>query len=117
MGGNSFENYKEVPENLQVYFEHWMKKRVKKKHLMHDLVSYGTHLKGLEPNKISEHKKQHYKYCQLPKDVYVPMVAIIFGNKVAQVIWGQQSFAFVMESKKIKESFMKYFNHFWKNPW
>ena len=44
------------------------------------------------------------------------MVVIIFGNKVAQVIWGKQPFAFVLESTKIKESFMKYFNYFWKEP-
>lgn len=114
MGGNSFENYKAVPENLQIYFEHWMKKRAKQKHVMHDLVSYGTYLKGLEPSKKSLHKKLFYKYCQLPKDMYVPMVIIIFGNKVAQIQWSNQSFAFVIESKKIKESYMKYFNHFWK---
>jgi len=51
MGGNSFENYKAVSENLIIWFEHWMRKRVKKKHLMHDLVSHGTWLNGLEPNK------------------------------------------------------------------
>ena len=113
MGGNSFEGYKAVPENLQVWFEHWMNRRVEKKHIMNDLVSHGTYLKGLEPNNIKKHKKSYYKYCQLPKGIYVPMVIIIFGNKVAQVLWGEQSFAFVLESDKIKDSFMKYFNYFW----
>jgi|TARA_Y100000310_G_C20672277_1_gene810937 predicted transcriptional regulator len=117
MGGNSFEKYKAVPKNLQVFFNHWMKKRAKQKHIMHDLVSYGTYLKGLEPNKINIHKKSFYKYCTLPKNMYMPMVIIIFGNKVAQIQWGEQSFTFVIESKKIKESYMKYFNHFWKNPY
>lgn len=115
MGGNSFEEYKAVPQNLQVWFEHWMQKRVEKKHTMHDLVSYGAHLKGLEPNKKEKHKKMWYHYHQLPKEIYVPMIIIIFGNKVAQIQWGEQSFAFVLESKKIHESYMKYFNHFWKN--
>ncbi len=117
LGGNSFEEYKAVPQNLQIWFEHWMKKRVEKKHLMHDLVDYGTWLKGLEPGKIQKHKKEFYKYCHLPKDLKSPMVVIIFGNKVAQILWGKQSFAFVLESEKIKESFMKYFKHFWKDPW
>lgn len=45
------------------------------------------------------------------------MVIIIFGNKVGQVLWSNQSFAFVLESKEIKESFMKYFKYFWKDPW
>ena len=114
LGGNSFEGYKSVPQNLQIWFEHWMKKRVEEKHLMHDLVDYGTWLKGLEPSKVQKHKKEFYKYCQLPKDLKSPMVIIIFGNKVAQVLWGKQSFAFVLESEKIKESFMRYFRHFWK---
>ena len=117
LGGNSFEEYKAVPESLQLWFEHWMKRRIEKRHIMNDLVSYGTYLKGLEPEKISKHKKAYYKYCSLPKDMYVPMVIIIFGNKVVQVLWGKQSFAFVLESDRIKESFMKYFNYFWKNPY
>ncbi len=114
LGGNSFEEYKAVPKSLQIWFQHWMKKRAEKKHMMYDLVDYGTWLKGLEPNKTKKHKKMYYKYCQLPKDLRSPMVVIIFGNKVAQILWGEQSFAFVLESEKIKESFMKYFNHFWK---
>jgi len=117
MGGNSFEEYKAVPENLQVWFNHWMKRRVENKHIMNDLVSYGTQLEGLEPSKTNKHKKEYYRYCQLPKDINVPMVIIIFGNKVAQILWGQQSFAFILESQKIRESFMKYFNHFWKEPY
>jgi len=44
------------------------------------------------------------------------MVIVIFGNKVAQIIWSEQSFAFIIESPKVKESFMKYFHHFWKKP-
>lgn len=115
MGGNSFENYKAVSENLVTWFSHWMKKRVKKRHIMNDLVSYGTWLEGLEPNKKEAHKKSYYKYSQLPKELYVPMVVIIFGDKVAQVLWSKQPFAFVLESDKIRESFMKYFNHFWKD--
>ncbi len=117
LGGNSFEEYKSVPENLQIWFEHWMNRRIEKKHIMNDLVSYGTFLRGLEPNNIKNHKKEYYKYCALPKGMYVPMVIIIFGNKVAQILWGKQSFAFVLESDKIKESFMKYFDYFWKKPY
>lgn len=115
LGGNSFEKYKSVPESLQVWFGHWMNKRAKLKHMMYDLVSHETYLKGLEPSNIKKHKAKYYRYCQLP-DIYVPMVIIIFGNKVAQILWSEQSFAFVLESSRIKESYMKYFNYFWKPP-
>ena len=91
-----------------------MKRRAEKKHIMHDLVSHGTWLKGLEPNKTKLHKKMFYKYHQLPKGFYTPMVIIIFREKVAQVVWGKQPFAFVLESKEIKDSFMRYFHYFWR---
>lgn len=114
LGGNSFEYYNSVTKSLQIWFENWMKRRAEKKHWMHDLVSYGTWLEGLEPDKKKKHKEKYYKYCSLPKDIYSPMVIVIFGDKVAQILWAKQPFAFIMDSKKIRESFMKYFNHFWK---
>ena len=85
--------------------------------MMYDLVDYGTYLKGYEPEKIEYHKKKYYKYCQLPQDLSSPMVIVIFGNKVGQILWAKQPFAFVLESQNIKDSFMKYFNYFWKDPW
>ena len=43
------------------------------------------------------------------------MVIAVFGNKVAQILWSKQSFAFVIESDEIKDSFMRYFHYFWDN--
>jgi predicted DNA-binding transcriptional regulator len=117
MGGNNFEKEKAVPRNLQVYFSHWMEKRAKQGHIMNDLVSYKSFFKGLEPEKTEEHKKQLYKFCSLPEGIDVPMVIIIFGTKVAQIQWGGQSFAFVLDSDKIKTSYLQYFKHFWKPSW
>lgn len=113
LGGNSFQDYSAVPKNLQDWFQHWMTRRMEQHHKMHDLVDYGTHLKGLPPKSKLRHKKSFYEYRQLPKDLRSPLVIIIFGNKVAQVLWSEQSFAFVIESEEIKESYMKYFNYFW----
>ena len=116
IGGNSGVEIS-TTENMKRWFHHWMQKRADQKKFMYDLVDYGTYLEGLKPAAIQIHKKNYYKYCALPKDLTSPMVIIIFGNKVAQVLWSKQSFAFVLESKEIKDSFMKYFNHFWKDPW
>ncbi|MAF37069.1 hypothetical protein CL622_08200 [archaeon] len=113
IGGNS--GIESTP--LKYWFKHWMEKRVKNKHMLNDLVDHGVSLIGLEPRDIKKHKKNYYKYCTLPKNMSSPMVILIFGNKVAQILWGDQSFAFVLESDKIKDSFMKYFNHFWTDPW
>ncbi len=100
--------------NLKNWFKHWMRKRLEKKHWLYDLADYGTYLKDLEPGKEKTFEKQLYKKQWLPKNLNSPMVIAIFGNKVAQILWSDQSFAFVLESKEIKESFMKYFKYFWK---
>ena len=91
-----------------------MKQRVQKKHIMYDIVSHGTYLEGLEPNKKKEHKKQYYIYKELPEGMYTPMVLILFGNKVAQVLWKDQPFAFVIESEEIAQSYKKYMEYFLK---
>lgn len=116
IGGNSGVEYK-VDTDMKNWFAHWNKRRAKKKVMMYDLVDFGTFLEGLKPNDIETHKKEYYKYCQLPEHFKSPMVILIFGDKVAQILWGRQPFAFVLESKEIKESFMKYFHYFWKDPW
>ena len=115
IGGNS--GVEQYTEDMQLWFKRWMKKRVENKKFMYDLVDYGTNLEDLEPKDVKAHKKNLYKYCQLPKNLKSPMVIILFGNKVCQVLWSKQSFGFVIESKEIKESFMKYFHYFWKDPW
>ena len=97
IGGNS--GVEDI--NLKYWFGHWMKKRVKMKKTLYDLVDYGTFLEGLEPEKIEEHKKNYYKRCELPKHLSSPLIMVIYGNKVAQILWSKQSFAFVLESKKI----------------
>ncbi|MEK6974053.1 MAG: helix-turn-helix domain-containing protein [Nanoarchaeota archaeon] len=114
IGGNSGIETN-TDQNMAIWFSHWMKKRVELKHSMYDLADYGTYLKGLEPNKKSIHKKNLYEIRYLPKDLSSPMVIAVFGNKVAQILWSKQSFAFVIESDEIKDSFMRYFHYFWDN--
>jgi len=54
----------------------------------------------------------------LPKSLVFPMVIIIFGNKVAKILWRKQPFAFVLESTDIKDSYFTFFKYFWKkDPW
>ena len=110
IGGNSgVEN-----TSLKNWFKHWMQIRVEKRCKMYDLVDYGTYLEGLKPQDKMQHKKNYYFYQSLPKELKSPMVILIFGNKIAQILWSEQSIAFVLESAEIKESFMKYFHYFRK---
>ena len=103
--------------NLKNWFNHWMQRRVEKKCMLYDLLDYGTYLDCMEPNKLGINKKMLYKRCELPPQLASPMVILIFGDKVAQILWSRQSFAFVMQSKESKDSFMRYFHYFWKDPW
>ncbi|MFH1520684.1 MAG: helix-turn-helix domain-containing protein [Candidatus Micrarchaeota archaeon] len=116
IGGNSGVETQTGPD-MKRWFKKWTEKRVGYKRFMYDLVDFGTSLEDFPPNDVKKHKKYFYKYCQLPEQLCSPMVIIIFGNKVAQVLWSKQSFAFVLESEEIKESFLKYFHYFWKDPW
>ena len=110
IGGNSeIEN-----TNLKFWFHHWMQRRVEKKHMLYDLSDFGTNLENLEMKKKKTFANKYYQKKWLPKKMNSPMVIVIFGNKVAQILWSKQSFAFVLESKEIKDSFMNYFNYFWK---
>ncbi len=110
IGGNS--GVEKTP--LKNWFKHWMAKRVERKCIMYDLVDHGTSLEGLAPSDLKKHKQHYYHYCALPRNLSSPMVILIFGNNVAQILWSKQSFAFVLESEEIKESFMRYFEYFWK---
>ena len=115
IGGNS--GVETCSEEMRLFFKRWTKKRIKLKKVMYDLVDYGTHLEDFKPNDLKKHKKSLYKYCNLPKNLTSPMVIIMFGTKVIQILWSKQSFAFVLDSKELNESFMKYFNYFWEDPW
>jgi len=114
IGGNS--GVETCSEDMRLWFKRWTKKRVEMKRYMYDLVDHGTYLEDFKPNDIAKHKKHFYKYATLPKNLQSPMVMVMFGNKVAQVLWNKQPFAFVLDSEEVHESFMKYFNYFWKEP-
>jgi HTH-type transcriptional regulator, sugar sensing transcriptional regulator len=115
IGGNS--GVETCSEEMRLWFKRWTKRRIENKKFMYDLVDYGTSLEDFKPHDLKKHKKSFYKYCRLPKHLQSPLVLIMFGSKVAQVLWSKQSFAFVLESKEISEAFMKYFKYFWKDSW
>ncbi len=100
--------------NLRGWFKGWTERRIEKKKAMYDLVDHGSQLEDFPPEDHVKHKAAYYHYCSLPKSLTSPMVVIIFGDHVAQILWSEQSFAFVIKSRKIKNSFMKYFHYFWK---
>jgi sugar-specific transcriptional regulator TrmB len=113
IGGNSGVET-QTSKGMQLWFKQWMNRRIEQQKVMYDLVDSGTSLEGLKPQDVKKHTKQYYHYATLPENLSSPMVILIFGNKVAQILWSEQSFAFVIESEKLKNSYMKYFDYFWK---
>lgn len=105
IGGN-----KGLDRFFPVWWTHFDKRRTKKKVFWYDLADHGLVLSGSRPGRDD---KRFYELRFLPKALASPMVIMIFGDKVAQILWGKQSFAFVLESREIRESFMKYFHYFW----
>jgi hypothetical protein len=100
-------------DNMKDFFADWMKQRVTLKKKMYDLVDYGTHLEGLEPDNNKAHKKAFYHFKQLPKGLESPMVVMMFGNYVLLIFWGKDTHAVLHENKEMVTSYMKYMKHFW----
>jgi len=52
----------------------------------------------------------------LPKEFSgYPNVVFIYGNKTANVLWSEDFFAFVIESKEIADNYKKYHRYLWDN--
>lgn len=93
---------------LPNFWPQYNERRIKKKVFWHSLSLHET-----KKRKAPEKRLFRLKY--LPKDLSVnPSVVFIFGNKVANVLWGEEWFAFMIESKEIAESYRKYFSYLWK---
>lgn len=70
-------------------------------------------LHEVKKRKVPEKILFELKY--LPKELSVnPSVVYIFGDKIANVLWGEEWFAFVIESREIAQSYKKYFDYLWK---
>ncbi|PIN76284.1 hypothetical protein COV18_00015 [Candidatus Woesearchaeota archaeon CG10_big_fil_rev_8_21_14_0_10_37_12] len=99
---------------LRAWFKEWMLRREKQNKQMYDLSTQGTHLEEYHTTETEKNKKQNYHYKTLPEDILSFTTILVFGNKVVQILWNKQPFAFVLESKEVKESYLRFFNHFWK---
>ena len=64
-----------------------------------------------------EVKPEKYEFIKfLPEEFSVnTLVIFIYGNKVANVLWSPDFFAFLIESKEIAENYKKYHKYLWDN--
>lgn len=97
-----------IMDLLPHYWPQYNERRIKKGVHWYSLSLYET-----KKRKIPETRLLDLKY--LPKELSVnPSVVFIFGDKIANVLWGEEWFAFMIESKEIANSYRKYFNYLWK---
>lgn len=90
------------------FWENWNKRRIKLKVKWYNL---------LREEMKKEVKAEKYEFIKfLPKEFSAnPVVIFIYGNKIANVLWGTDFFAFVIESKEINEYYRKYHKYLWEN--
>ena len=110
-------NYKEhyfigggryVMKHMPHFWENFNLRRIKSKNKFYNLVRY--ELEG----EIIPLKLEYIKV--LPKEFSgSPSVVFIWGDKVANVLFTDEFFAFVIESKEVAENYKKYHKYLWKN--
>lgn len=109
-------NYKEnyfigggwyIAKKLPHYWANYNKRRIKSGVKWYNLSRYET-----KKEEIPEKRLTRIKF--LPEEFSGnPNVIFIYGDKVANVLWGKEFFAFVIESKEIAENYKRYHKYLW----
>ena len=96
-----------VAEKMPFFWQQYNKKRIKKGIKWYNLA------RGELKSKIKLSGKFLYnKFLPLEFSAN-PVVIFIYGNKVANVLWGKDFFAFVVESKEVAENYKRYHKFLW----
>lgn len=94
-----------VAKEMPIFWAHYDKRRIKMGIRWHNLV---LHDAPKTPTKRLVYVKK------LPDEFSgSPAIIWIYGNKVVNVVWSRNFFAFMIESKEIAENYMKYFKYLW----
>jgi HTH-type transcriptional regulator, sugar sensing transcriptional regulator len=95
-----------VPERFPAYWKDWNKRRIRRKVESHHLFRY---------EKRKEVDKKLYTDCKFlpPEFSGNPTVTVIYENKVAQMLLGEEINVFVIESKDLAENYKKYHHYLW----
>lgn len=95
-----------VPDKFPAFWEDWNKKRIERKIKTHHLFRYEKR------SLVSRKRFPSSKF--LPKEFSGnPTVTVIYGNKVAQFLFGENLFVFVIESKELSENYRSYHKYLW----
>lgn len=101
-----------VKKYLGNFWDKWNARRIERKVTWHDILIPQPLDRSLTP--YQKEKLQYYEYKLLPPEFNSPHFIVIFGNKVANCIWGENPFAFVLENEPVAKNYMEYFHFLWK---
>jgi sugar-specific transcriptional regulator TrmB len=100
--GGGFYLVKELPH----FWPQYNKRRIKAQCTWHNLVIWEL------KEKIPE--TEYLKAKVLPKEFSGnPVAILVYGNKVVNLSWGEEMFAFVTESKNMTQNYKKYHKYLW----
>ena len=98
-----------IVKELPYYWHHYNKRRVELGLRWYNLVRH-----ELRKQKIPEEKMMSVKF--LPGEFSgSPSVIFIYGDKVVNVLWGDEYFAFMIESREVAENYKKYHQYLWEH--
>ena len=98
-----------VPKKFPNFFISWNKRRIRNKVIWYNLMRH-------EMSKEVKESMNFEKIKFLPPEFSVnPTVTAIYGNKVAQFLYGDYLFVFVIESKDLAENYRAYHKYLWEN--
>ncbi|MEK6895267.1 MAG: helix-turn-helix domain-containing protein [Nanoarchaeota archaeon] len=97
-----------VPDRFPAYWSDWNKRRIQKRVQSHHLFRY---------EKRKDVNKKLFTSCKfLPLEFSGnPTVTAVYGDKVAQMILGENIFVFVIQSKELAENYERYHKYLWDN--
>ncbi|HLD79310.1 MAG TPA: helix-turn-helix domain-containing protein [Candidatus Nanoarchaeia archaeon] len=97
-----------ITKELPYYWPNYNQRRIKAKSVWHNLVR-----SELRNSKTSKIDLVNVRF--LPKEFSGnPVVIIVYGNKVVNLLWGEEWFAFMIESKEVVENYKKYHKFLWE---
>ncbi|MBI5391095.1 hypothetical protein HZB02_06425 [Candidatus Woesearchaeota archaeon] len=98
-----------TPKKYPEWFAGWNRRRIEKKCKWVNLMRSEMREEIREPLKLETIRF-------LPKEWSGnPTVMGIFGNKIANIVYGDSDFAFVIESEELADNYRRYHRYLWEN--
>jgi hypothetical protein len=92
-------------DNLPAYHKQYM--RMLKENKIHERI-----ITKENPSYLFDQKYTHYRF--IPEEYFSPTTTLIFGDKVAIVIFKPTIVVIMIESKELAEGYKKQFRLLWK---